>query len=221
MIKLIKNFLTIFFRGFVFAGPVFFTIYIFYVFFRWLDHLVPILEWIPGDIPNIPGFGIIFLLLFFWSVGQFSKVDTFKNAFENITLHILKLPILKFLFTSIKDLFSAFNQKESKFTNPVLVKMSSTNVYELGFLVQEDMSVLGVDGLVCVYIPFSFGFMGKTIMVKKTQIVKRLNNEVSSSQVLKFVISGGISGFQKTQKIQKKQAQAKKVTRKKPLKKIQ
>ena len=69
-------------------------------------------------------------------------------------------PLVKIIYTSIKDFMSAFVGKEKKFTEPVLVKVNVNSDLEmLGFITQHDLTALGINSAkVAVYIPYSYTF---------------------------------------------------------------
>ncbi len=62
----------------------------------------------------------------------------------------------------------------------------------MGFITQSDLTELGLPDMVAVYFPQSYAFAGDHFVVPKESI-KPLN--VSGSVAMKFIVSGGISGF--------------------------
>ncbi|MCY1537629.1 hypothetical protein D9M68_731320 [compost metagenome] len=102
-----------------------------------------------------------------------------------------RLPLLNFIFSSIKDLTEAFVGDERKFNHPVLVEVEG-NLKRIGFLTQNDLTKLGLPGEVIVYFPFSYSFAGQVYVVPKDKI-KPLN--ISAADAMKLVVSGGVSNF--------------------------
>jgi len=100
-----------------------------------------------------------------------------------------KLPILKFIYSSIKDLTEAFVGDEKKFNHPVLVEVEG-GLKRIGFLTQSDLSSIGLVGESIVYFPFSYSFAGQVYIVKNDNI-KLLN--ISAADAMKLVVSGGVS----------------------------
>ena len=79
---------------------------------------------------------------------------------------------------------------------PVLVTINKENtIHRLGFITQPDLTELGLPDMVVVYFPQSYAFAGDHFVVSKENI-KPLN--VSGSAAMKFILSGGISGFKET-----------------------
>ncbi|MNL62211.1 hypothetical protein D3C87_1862130 [compost metagenome] len=102
-----------------------------------------------------------------------------------------KVPFLKFIYSSIKDLTEAFVGDEKKFNNPVLVEVEG-DLKRIGFLTQNDLASIGLPGESVVYFPFSYSFAGQVYVVKHEKI-KPLN--MSAAEAMKLVVSGGVSHF--------------------------
>lgn len=140
----------------------------------------------------IPGLGILNVVIIILIAGILVTnviTDPIKRWFNR---WINRLPIFKFLYSSIKDLTEAFVGDEKKFSEPVLVEINEFGVKKIGFLVQKDLTKIGLPGEVAVYFPWSYSFAGQVIIVSADK-VKPLDR--SAADVMKFVISGGVSGL--------------------------
>ena len=84
----------------------------------------------------------------------------------------------------------AFVGEKKKFSSPVIVELSES-VSRLGFITQEDLKVIARPDLVAVYFPHSYNVSGNVFLVKREK-VKALTG-VKSSDVMKFMVSGGVS----------------------------
>jgi uncharacterized membrane protein len=84
----------------------------------------------------------------------------------------------------------AFVGDKKKFSSPVKVQISDT-LMRLGFITQEDMSVVGEADLVAVYFPHSYNVSGNVFLVPKDKVTPLVG--VKSSDVMKFMVSGGVS----------------------------
>jgi|TARA_R110000782_G_scaffold259755_1_gene350486 uncharacterized membrane protein len=142
------------------------------------------------DVPGL-GFAVIFLFLVLVGIiGQSIFARPFKVLFKRI---IEKAPLLKLIFSALNDLFSAFVGKEKKFNKPVMVLVNPiSNLEKLGFLTEEDLSILDEKEKVAVYFPHSYNFSGELFIVPRNQV--RVI-DVNPSVVMKFIISGGVSGI--------------------------
>ena len=104
-----------------------------------------------------------------------------------------RLPLIKIIYSSVKDLLSAFVGKKKRFTEAVLVKMEG-NVERLGFITQKDLTQLGIsEDKIGVYIPFSYAVTGNLIIVPKENITPIKG---SSADIMKFIISGGVTSIE-------------------------
>jgi uncharacterized membrane protein len=146
-----------------------------------------------GKALYIPGLGILTVIVLIMIAGVLVTnviTDPIKNWFYR---WLNRLPLFKFLYSSIKDLTEAFVGEEKKFNEPVLVQMSSTGVKKIGFLTQKDMAKMGLPGEVAVYFPYSYSFAGQVIIVPADKVKPIKKN---AAEVMKFVISGGVSGLE-------------------------
>ena len=73
----------------------------------------------------------------------------------------------------------------------VLVCIETTDVWQIGFLTQEDVHEFGLKDYVAVYVPQSYAFTGRLYFVKSERV--RLLTDISSSEAMKFAISGGVT----------------------------
>jgi uncharacterized membrane protein len=140
----------------------------------------------------IPGLGIVNVLIVIIIVGILVTnvvTDPIKRWFNR---WINRLPIFKFLYSSIKDLTEAFVGEEKKFSEPVLVEINEFGLKKVGFLVQRDLSKLNLHGEVAVYFPLSYSFAGQVVIISADK-VKPIDK--GAADMMKFVISGGVSGL--------------------------
>ena len=140
----------------------------------------------------IPGLGILNVLLIILVAGVLvtNVITEPIKAWLNRWLN--RLPLLKFLYSSIKDLTEAFVGEEKKFNEPVLVEVNEFGLKKIGFVVKKDMASLGLPGEVAVYFPYSYSFAGQVIIIAADK-VKPIDR--SAAEVMKFVVSGGVSGL--------------------------
>jgi len=112
----------------------------------------------------------------------------FDNAMEHT-------PFIKTVYSSIKDLFSAFVGSKKRFNKPVLVTINKeNNIQQLGFVTQENLAELKIKaGTVAVYVPLSYSFSGNLLIVPVDHITYV---EASSSEVMKFIVSGGVTDIE-------------------------
>ena len=140
----------------------------------------------------IPGLGILNVVVIIMIAGILVTnviTDPIKRWFNR---WIDRLPLFKFLYSSVKDLTEAFVGEEKKFNEPVLVTVNEFGLKKIGFLVQKDLAVLNLPGEVAVYFPYSYSFAGQVVIIS-TDKVKPIDK--SAANMMKFVVSGGVSGL--------------------------
>ncbi|MDX2002947.1 MAG: DUF502 domain-containing protein [Chitinophagales bacterium] len=184
-----KRFLTYLLRGVILIAPVFITGYIIYFLFDTIDtSLNNAIERIFGF--RFPGLGIIVGLVLLTVVGFLSTTFIFKPLFRLFEELLTRTPGVKFIYSSIKDLFSAF-VTEKKFSQPVLINLEGSNrIQRMGFITENDLSILHIANKVAVYVPDSYNFSGMLYIVPVEDITP-LN--VSATEIMKFMVSGGIT----------------------------
>ena len=103
-----------------------------------------------------------------------------------------RTPFIKTIYSSIKDLLSAFVGSKKRFNRPVLVTINrENNIQQLGFITREDLSELNLKKeYVAVYVPLSYSFSGNLLIVPSDHITVV---DASSPEVMKFIISGGVT----------------------------
>ena len=105
---------------------------------------------------------------------------------------MLKVPFIKLIYTSLKDLFAAFVSEKKKFNKPVLVEIGkNSGINRIGFITSEDLSHLEIKDKVAVYFPLSYAFTGQLFIVNKELITQLPDDEVA--EIMKFIVSGGVT----------------------------
>lgn len=181
-----NRFISYFFRGLLFIVPIALTMYIIILAISWLDSLIPF---------QVPGLGMLTILGFITLIGYLASTLLAGPIFNLLEEVLVKVPLINIIYTSLKDLISAFVGDKKKFNQPVLVTMNPEFVIQKpGFITQKDLSQLGLVGQVAVYLPHSYNFSGNLYIVPAKYVVPI--NTATSSDIMKFIVSGGVSGLQ-------------------------
>lgn len=187
-----KRIFTYFLQGLVLSGPLAVTLYTVFLMFDFVDRLVrdPLKEHFQFD---VPGVGIVVLFITLTLMGLIGQTIIAK-PFIYFTKRLLKrAPLLNVIYTSLNDLFTAFVGKEKKFNVPVVVCMNQeNNLWKLGFVTEKNLQEFGLNEMVAVYFPHSYNFSGELYLVPESS-VKTV--DLSPSEVMKFVVSGGVTKF--------------------------
>ena len=131
----------------------------------------------------------IVLIFFVGLLGSSIILQPLFNFFNHAMEHT---PFIKTVYSSIKDLLSAFVGSKKRFNKPVLLTINKeNNIQQLGFITQEDLSELHLNsGTVAVYVPLSYSLSGNLLIVPLDHITAV---NASSSEVMKFIVSGGVT----------------------------
>jgi uncharacterized membrane protein len=181
-VRKMKRLVNSFVQGLLLVAPIALTIYVCYVVFRAIDGMLRI---------GIPGVGFLLTLALITLVGSVASNFVSRRAVGAMDRVFDRLPFVRLLYSSIKDLLNAFVGERRRFDKPVVVYFTTEReAGVLGFLTQESLEQLGMPGFVAVYLPQSYNFAGNLIVVP-TQQVERLQAE--SAAVMAFIVSGGVT----------------------------
>lgn len=185
-----KKIIRFFLQGLLIIAPSFITIYIVYLVFTYLDGVIQ--EFLARYLKfSVPGMGIVALLILITLLGFLGQSVIFRPIQNLLDKLLTRAPLVKVVYSSIRDLLSAFVGNEKKFNKPVLVKVNTISELEkMGFITTEDLSELNIKDKVAVYFPHSYNFSGEMFIVPKEHITP-LN--IPSSEAMKFIVSGGVT----------------------------
>lgn len=187
MRELLRKFIRYFFSGSLFIVPLTATAYVIFVSFRWLDSLLSF---------TIPGIGFMIIIVAISIFGYLTSTYAFQTFVEIFEIGMNRIPFIKIIYSSLKDLLAAFVGEKKKFDKPVLVTINKENeIYQVGFVTQKDLSDIGLNEMVAVYFPHSYAISGNHFLVPKTSIQPI---SVSGPSAMKFIVSGGVSGFKES-----------------------
>ena len=200
--KFWRGLINYFIQGLLYLVPITVTVWVIVYVFNYLDSLTTpyVIEYIGFE---IPGFGLLLVAVFIVLIGFLGSSIIFNPLLALVESIINRAPLIKDIYSSIKDLLSAFVGNKKKFNHPVLVTMNETGLKRIGFLTREGMETLNIsDDYLVVYLPFSYGVMGTVIIVKK-EMVEPI--EQSSTDMMKFIVSGGVTEVDSSNKQKDKQ----------------
>lgn len=171
-----------FLRGLILVAPVTITIYILVSGLRFVDQLLNI---------SFPGLGILILVSSITVVGALSQTLLINPLLSYLEKLITKVPLAALIYSSLKDLLSAFVGDKRKFEQPVLVEMiPGSGITKIGFITQNSMQPFLPEEFRAVYFPHSYNISGEVMLVPADRI-----RPVSwkSAEAMKFVVSGGVA----------------------------
>jgi uncharacterized membrane protein len=171
-----------FLRGLVFLAPVVITLYVVTVVFRTVDGWLGL---------SIPGAGFVATVVLVTLFGFFASgfiARSFVAALDDV---LERLPVVRLLYSSIRDFVSAFVGEKRRFDKPVLVRLfDNSSAHALGFVTQESLEALGLAEWISVYMPHSYNFSGQMYVFPRGAVTRV---DASSSEFMAFVVSGGVT----------------------------
>jgi uncharacterized membrane protein len=174
--------LNYFFRGLIVLAPAVVTVYVFWLIFSAVD------EWMGFD---IPGAGIVVTIALVTLFGFLTSSFLARWLVSLLDGVFNRLPLVRLVYSSTRDLLDAFVGERRRFDRPVVVTTSADGVEKaFGFVTQEAMTRFGLEDHVTVYLPFSYTFTG-VIRIYPAANVRPVDTD--SSQLLAFIVSGGVT----------------------------
>ena len=171
-----------FLQGLLFLVPLFVTLYVIYWVFVKIDGLL--------DMP-VPGLGFIITLVFITLIGFVASNFLTKKLVLLIDKLFARLPLVKMIYSAIKDLVNAFVGDKKSFNKPVQVILDKErNLRLLGFVTRDNLESMGINDSLAVYLPQAYNFAGNLIIVSRDQVIPLA---VDPGRVMKLIVSGGVS----------------------------
>ena len=177
-----KRLMNYFLKGLLVFVPAALTVFAIVLVFTRLDGLLKI---------PIPGLGLIITIVLITLIGFLASNFIGKKFFTLIDGLFTKLPVVKMLYSAIKDLIAAFAGEKKSFDKPAIVSLMAGGPKALGFITRDDLEFLSLSDHVAVYFPQSYNFAGSVLIFPSDQVTPV---EVDSSDAMTFVVSGGVSG---------------------------
>ncbi len=171
-----------FLRGLVVVVPLALTVYVCVMIFTTID------SWL--GLP-IPGVGFLLALALITLVGFMASGIVTRSLLGALDNLFERLPFVRLLYSSAKDMLNAFVGEKRRFDKPVLVRLSADGAVKIvAFLTSDSLDSLGASDHVTVYMPQSYGFAGHILLVPADR-VERLDADAAA--VMAFIISGGVT----------------------------
>jgi uncharacterized membrane protein len=176
-----------FLQGLILLSPIAITGYLLYSIFINVDNLLPLGKSVPR------GIGFIIIITTVTTIGLLGTrffigkwvFDTFANMLEHT-------PGVKYIYSSVRDVIKSFVGDKKRFNKAVWVCVNfNPDVWRIGFMTQRDMTHLGMEDKVAVYMPHAYAISG-WVIVTDAKHVKAVT-EMTAGEAMKFAVSGGIT----------------------------
>jgi uncharacterized membrane protein len=197
-LKMMRKIGKLFLQGLIAILPIALTIYILYWFAITAESLlggflklfIPERYYVTG-MAVFAGFAIIL------AIGLLLRVWLFRELFHWGEKTLEKLPLIKTLYGSIRDLMGFFDtSKKKEFNKVVMVMIPGTAIRLIGLVTREDFENLpsGINDKsvesMAVYLPMSYQMGGFTVFVPK----KNVNPvDMSIEEAMRFALTAAVS----------------------------
>ena len=143
----------------------------------------------------IPGMGLVSALAITILIGLLTHVILFQRLFDLGDRILHRLPLIKTIYSAIKDFIGYFSPDSSKaMSKVVLVKIPGQEFEMLGFVTREEFSrfplKLTVDDPIAVYLPMSYQIGGYTLFLPRTCLTPV---DISFEDGMKLVLTGSVA----------------------------
>ena len=177
-----RRFATYFVRGLLVTAPVVVTLWICWWLVSTLDGMLGI---------GVPGVGLVVAILAVTLVGLLASGLVARTVLGLVDQLLERLPFVRLLYSSAKDLLNAFVGERRRFNRGVRVELGDTDTHVLGFVTADSLEHLDLGGYVAVYVPQSYNFAAQLILVRAEKVVPL---KVDAAELMAFIVSGGVSG---------------------------
>jgi uncharacterized membrane protein len=187
-----KSFAKNFLNGVVTVVPIILVIYVVIKVFEFLDNILG--QTFRGFLKEdyIPGLGLLASVVLITLLGWLSKQYISGKVLELLDRLLDRIPLVKSLYSIIKDTIQSFAGDKKSFSKVALVYIPGTNMKALGFVTSEAVESIAdpLKDHIAVYVPQTFQVAGMTFLIPKEDIEIL---DIKSEDAMKFILSGGMS----------------------------
>ncbi len=142
-----------------------------------------------------PGMGLLTGLVIVFAFGILLRIWLFRKTFALTEQIFVKIPGIKSIYGSIRDLVGFFDStKQKDFDKTVMVSLGDGSARLMGLVTREDFtglpSGIGDAATVAVYLPMSYQLGGFTVMVPKNRVQPV---DMKVDEALQFLLTAGVS----------------------------
>jgi uncharacterized membrane protein len=162
-----------FLRGLITFLPLAITVYVLVIFITWTERTaMQMLRPITGDF-YLPGLGIALGALLILALGVLMSMHITGKLLSFIELPFTNLPVVKSIYSSLKNFADYFSPHEQDAQQVVLLKMPGHELSTVGLVTRQSMKGLprglaDLGGQVAVYLPMGYMIGGYTVFVPRS-----------------------------------------------------
>jgi uncharacterized membrane protein len=193
---ILRNFI----NGVLTIVPIILVVYVVFKTFMFLDSILGnvLKPYMKDD--YIPGIGLLATIVLITILGWLSTKVLTGTIFRLIDRLLEKIPVVKTIYSVIKDTINSFLGDKKSFSKVVLITIPGTSIKSMGFITTEDMESFydPLKDYVAVYIQQTFQFAGFTFLIPKSEVEVI---DVKPEDAMKFILSGGMTSKKEKQKL--------------------
>jgi uncharacterized membrane protein len=162
-----------FFRGLITFLPLAITVYVLVIFITWTERTaMQMLRPLTGDF-YLPGLGIALGALVILALGMLMSMHITGKLLSYVELPFTNLPVVKSIYSSLKNFADYFAPHEQDAQQVVLLKMPGHALSTVGLVTRQNMKGLPkglaeLDDQVAVYLPMGYMIGGYTVFVPRS-----------------------------------------------------
>lgn len=162
-----------FFRGLITFLPLAITVYVLVVFVTWTERTaMQLLRPLTGEF-YLPGLGIALGALVILALGVLMSMHITGKLLSYVELPFTNLPVVKSIYTSLKNFADYFAPHEQDAQQVVLLKMPGHELSTVGLVTRQSMKGLPrglaeLEDQVAVYLPMGYMIGGYTVFVPRS-----------------------------------------------------
>ncbi len=143
----------------------------------------------------VPGMGLASGLALVVLLGLLSHVLIFQKIFDLGDAIFNRLPLVKTIYTAIKDFIGYLNpDKDSKMSKVVMVQLPGQSFQLIGFVTREQFDDLpftpAAEDPVAVYMPMSYQLGGYTLFLPRSALTPL---DIPFETAMRLVLTAGVS----------------------------
>ncbi len=165
-----------FFRGLIAFLPVAITVYVLILFVTWTERsAMALIRPVTGDF-YLPGLGIALGAALIVALGFLISLPATARLLSWVELPFTNLPVVKSIYSSLKNFADYFAPHEQDAQQVVLLKMPGNELSIVGLVTRQSMKGLPkgigeLDDQVAVYLPMGYMIGGYTVFVPRSWTV--------------------------------------------------
>lgn len=189
-----KTITNTFLKGLLFTLPILFTFGLIVWLFMTAERLLRVpLEWILPTGWYITGMGVVSSAGIIFVLGVLVQAYLIKQLFAWLEDLVAHIPVVKTLYNSFKELINFVAGGNSNDMQQVVRFTVDGNIYMVGFVTNENVSLGDQDELVSIYVPMSYMIGGFLLYLPKSRCEPL---DIPVQKAMQQVLTANITGSQ-------------------------